>query len=297
MQLCYIDESGTSDLHGNTSHYVLAGLAVPVWHWKDCDRDLEALKARYSLQGVEIHTAWILRSYLEQSRIAGFETMTQTRRRVEVNSLRKAELLRLQNSGNSTLYKRVRKSYRKTNAYVHLTHGERRQLILDVADCVSQWGFARLFAECIDKIHFDPSTAGCEAGEQAFEQVVSRFEHYLQNISQPGNTVYGLLIHDNNPTVEKKHTELMKGFRSRGTLWTSITNTIETPLYVNSELTALVQVADLCAYALRRYLENNEEDLFNLIFDRADRKNEVVVGVRHFTNSGCSCAICTAHRQ
>ena len=29
MQLCYIDESGTPDVLGNTSHYVLAGISVP----------------------------------------------------------------------------------------------------------------------------------------------------------------------------------------------------------------------------------------------------------------------------
>jgi len=250
MRLCYIDESGTPDLPGNTSHYVLAGLSVPVWHWKDCDRDLEKLKARYSLQNGEIHTGWILRRYLEQSKIDNFKNID-----------------------------------------------ERRKLITDVAECTSKWGFARLFAECIDKIHFDPSTVGFAADEQAFEQVISRFEQYLQAISQPQDPCYGLLIHDNNPTVEKKHTALMKGFLSKGTLWTSVTNTIETPLYVNSELTALIQVADLCAYALRRYLENGEEDLFNLVFERADRKNGVVVGVRHFTSSDCSCAICSTHRQ
>ena len=297
MRLCYIDESGTPDLPGNTSHYVLAGLSIPVWHWKDCDRDLGKLKTRYSLQNGEIHTGWILRKYLEQSKIDNFKNMSQLRRRVEVNKLRKSELLRLQNSGNQALYMRFFFYYRLTDAYIHLAYDERRKLITDVAECISKWGFARLFAECIDKIHFDPSTAGFAADEQAFEQVISRFEQYLQIISQPQDTCYGLLIHDNNPTVEKKHTALMKGFLSKGTLWTSVTNTIETPLYVNSELTALVQVADLCAYALRRYLENGEEDLFNLVFERADRKNGVVVGVRHFTTSDCSCAICSAHRQ
>ena len=33
MYLCYIDESGTSDIPGNTSHLILAGLSLPIWHW------------------------------------------------------------------------------------------------------------------------------------------------------------------------------------------------------------------------------------------------------------------------
>ena len=68
MHLCYIDESGTSDIPGNTSHFVLAGISVPVWHWKDCDIRISAIKAKYALRGSEIHVAWMLRKYLEQEK-------------------------------------------------------------------------------------------------------------------------------------------------------------------------------------------------------------------------------------
>ena len=59
----------------------------------------------------------------------------------------------------------------------------------------------------------------------------------------------------------------------------------------------MVQIADVCAYALRRYLENGDEKLFDLIFQRADRKDDVVVGIRHFTKPHCPCKICIAHRK
>lgn len=88
----------------------------------------------------------------------------------------------------------------------------------------------------------------------------------------------------------------MKGFLRRGTLWTTVTSIIETRLYVNSELTPMVQIADLCAYALRRYLENDEAELFNLVFQRADRRHDVAVGVRHYTDPTCACSICAVHR-
>ena len=55
-------------------------------------------------------------------------------------------------------------------------------------------------------------------------------------------------------------------------------------------------MADICAYALRRYLENAEVDLFNRIFPRADRRGDTVVGVRHFTATSCTCDICKLHR-
>jgi hypothetical protein len=298
MYLCYVDESGTPHIPGNTSHFVLAGLSIPVWHWKDCEREINALKAKYDLKSAEIHTAWMLRKYLEQTKVADFDSLDYAQRRYEVGRQRKTDLLRLQKAGNPKCYRRTRKNYRKTADYIHLNYDERRAFITEIAQCVSGWGFARLFAECVDKIYFDPARTTRTVDEQAFEQIVSRFEQYLEytGSSQTGRN-FGLLIHDNNPTVAKKHTELMKGFHRRGTLWTDVNNIIETPLFVDSQLTNLVQVADLCSYAMRRYLENSEEELFDLIFERADRKDGIVVGVRHFTDQNCRCKICTAHRR
>jgi len=86
----------------------------------------------------------------------------------------------------------------------------------------------------------------------------------------------------------------MMHFYKMGTLWTKIENIIETPLFVDSQLTSMVQAADICSYALRRYLENGEEFLFNLIFERADRRWIQVVGVRHFTDTTCKCKICNS---
>ena len=126
--------------------------------------------------------------------------------------------------------------------------------------------------------------------------MVSRFERYLESIEEGHNKIYGLLIHDNNETVAKKHTLLMRDYHHSGTLWTKLNHIIETPLFVDSQLTSLVQVADLCAYAIRRYLENNDSELFEYIFKRADRKSGITVGIRHFASSSCKCKICAAHR-
>lgn len=86
----------------------------------------------------------------------------------------------------------------------------------------------------------------------------------------------------------------MKNFLRKGTLWTKVAHVIETPMFVDSQLTNMVQLADLCAYALRRYLENSEEVLFDLVFRRADRAGATSVGVRQFTRPGCMCKICIA---
>ena len=209
MYLCYIDESGISETSGNTSHFVLAGLAIPIYRWKDCDREIELIKSKYHLQGIEVHTAWLLRPYLEQSRISGFDAMDYWQRKSNVESFRKAELLRLQRV-NPKQYRQTRKNYEKTKNYVHLTFTERKALTMQLANCIGGWGFARLFAECVDKVFFDPSRTTQSIDEQTFEQVVSRFEQFLHGYSKLGeDPCLGLLIHDNNEFVAKKHTALM----------------------------------------------------------------------------------------
>ena len=298
MYLCYIDESGTSEIPGNTTHFILAGFSIPVWHWKDCEREINRIKRGYNIENDEIHIAWMLRNYIEQDHINNFINLNHFERRSEVIKERKKEIFRLQRSGNPKLLKQTKKNFDKTNSYIHLTLQDRKSLINEIASCISNWGFARLFAECIDKVYFDPTRTTQTIDEQAFEQVVSRFEQYLQYTGRTTtNGNCGLLIHDNNQTISRKHTDLMKRFHQRGTLWTEIQNIIETPLFVDSQLTSMVQIADVCAYALRRYLENGENDLFDLIMQRADRKTDVVVGVRHFTNATCNCKICSMHKR
>lgn len=294
VYFCYVDESGTPEVPGNTSHYVLAGLSIPISYWKLCESGIMKVKQKYGLKDSEVHTGWIVRKYLEQSKIDGFDGMNHAQRRHEVQKVRKAELLKLQKTSNAGLYKQTRKNYRQTEAYIHLTHNERICFIQELADLVGCWSFARLFAECIDKVHFDPVRAKQSVDEQALEQLVSRFEQYMKIVSKSTKNLqlFGTLVHDNNETVSKKHTALMKRFHHHGTLWTSIEHIIETPFFVNSELTSLVQLADLCCYALRRYCENNETDLLNRIQSRFDRKKGKIVGVRHFTDDDCQCMFC-----
>jgi predicted GNAT family acetyltransferase len=298
MHLIYIDESGTPEIPGNSSHFVLAGISIPILYWKVFDREIEQIKGKYGLQNKEIHTAWATRTYLEQSKIPDFERMNHVQRRAAVTRLRTVELLRLQREKNPAQYRQTKKNYAQTEDYIHLTRDERVRFIEEVARHVSQWGYARIFAECIDKTYIDTSITGKGIDEQAFEQVVTRFERYLQNLGTDDPTCCGLIIHDNNQTVAKKHTMLMRKFYFSGTQWLKVEKIIETPLFVDSQLTSMVQLADLTAYAIRRYLENGEQKLFDIIYPRADRRKDgVVVGVRHFTSPTCACKICLQHKS
>lgn len=109
MYLCYIDESGTSDIPGNTSHFVLAGISIPIWCWKEYDNQINKIKKDFSLEGEEIHVAWMLRKYIEQDKIPDFDKLDYKQRYYEVNRIRKAEIFKLQRSKNRKLYHRTKK--------------------------------------------------------------------------------------------------------------------------------------------------------------------------------------------
>ena len=112
VYFCYIDESGTPQVPGNTSHYVLCGVSIPVKFWKKCDRTINSIKRRYGLEDAEIHTGWIMRTYLEQSRIPDFENLSFDDRRREVIKMRKAEIFKVQKEKNTKGLKQLKKNYK-----------------------------------------------------------------------------------------------------------------------------------------------------------------------------------------
>jgi len=292
LYFCYLDESGVPE-DACTTHFVLVGLAIPASDWKAIEARIRSLKSQYGVDGDEVHTAWIARRYVEQERIDNFETLIQQDRRLAVEPLRQQHLLRLAASGTRKQLESAKKNYRKTEPYIHLTRDERVTLLQKLADMVGQWQEARLFAEAIDKQEAYSKPHHSPPFEFAFTELVQRFEYFLRNRGKHlQQDLLGVLVQDNNQTVARRLTDLMLRFHRQGTRWTNIDHIVETPLFVDSQLTAMVQMADLCGYAIRRYYENDETDLFDRIYPRFDRTAQGVVGIRHFTARGCACRVC-----
>jgi len=300
MYFCYLDESGTTELGANTSHFVLLGFAIPADLWADKDRRINRIKAKYGLLNKEIHTGYIARQFSEQNQIANFDNLDSPARREAVIKAREQEAIKTVALKSDKKLKELKKKYRMTEDYIHLTFSQRRELLVKIADEIGSWNDTRIFAEAIDKRH---GGTGQPVFNQAFEQVVTRFHTYLsikENERQKYQNPeflrnYGVLIQDNNDTVKKHLTSLMRQFHIQGTVWSKIPQIIETPLFVDSALTSMVQMADLCAYATRRFFENGETDLFDRILPRFDKKDGRTVGIRHFAARPCPCKVCRAH--
>lgn len=286
MHICYLDESGTVEANPSTTHFVLLGLAIPASTWKDKDNAVNAVKGKYDILGKEIHTGWILKPYAEQFHIPGFETLDFPSRRRAALGVRALNLARPRSNEKR---KSLLIDYKKTEAYVHLTLAERRQMVIELAEMIGSWDDCRLFAES----HLKTVSFGSVAFDHAFEQLVTRFNTFLTIM----NSGLGLLVQDQNETVCSRFTSRMRQYHREGTRWTtSIDKIVETPLFVDSQLTSMVQLADLCAYVTRRFFEKGENLLFDKIYPRFDRSRGKLVGLRHFTsNQVCACRVCLDH--
>ncbi len=235
------------------------------------------------------------RAYPEQERIPGFESMDWATRRAHVQRARETALLKRATLRGVSSVQEMRKNFRKTEDFIHLTLAERQSALEVITKAVSAWEDAAIFAECADERSFATQPPAIPPFDEAFQQVVTRFHRHLE-LRTP--QTYGLLVQDHNETVAKRLTDLMRRFHRSGTRWTpSIHLLVETPLFVDSRLTSMVQVADLAAYAVRRYLEKRETLLFEPIATRFDARNGRWVGVRHYRGARpCDCRICAMHQ-
>lgn len=297
MKLFYLDESGNPELSGSSGSYVLVAVGIPIEKWTYCDKCINQLKASYNLSQAEIHTAWMLRTYWEQEEIEGFESMSPDERRVAVIAERERRIQKHKSSKSDKALKNMKKTYKNTEAYIHLTYKERERFIFDLVSKIKSWTFIRIFAEIIDKNEYHPPQPDLTPATQAFERIVTRIEKYLSHISNDQKE-YGLLIHDECESVQASHVCNMRQYQRRGTFKSDIKHIIETPLFVSSRYTNMVQIADCCAYALRRYYDSEDTSLYTVIKTRADKIGADVVGFNHYTfNGNCTCDLCISKRR
>ncbi|HEY7390528.1 MAG TPA: DUF3800 domain-containing protein [Bryobacteraceae bacterium] len=163
--------------------------------------------------------------------------------------------------------------------------------ILQVAE--SSYETARLFACAIHKKSFpvaDPVAL-------AFEDLCQRFDYFLSRRRQEGDQQRGLIILDKT-TRETSLQRLSREFRKVGTRWGSLKNIADTPLFVDSRASRLVQLADHVAYAVFRRYNSGDAQYLDIIASRFDEADGVYHGLshKHAERSTCTCHGCLSRR-
>ena len=305
MFLLYLDASGTADICDvNSKHYVLAGVCLPDRNWFAIANKLDALKQRYRCGDAdfELHVKQFAVSIHEQDEIPDFESMSRLERRKAVLAIRQQKMV-----GESRDSARA-KRYKDSDPFIHLTRRERSQLLEDAVELLANHNQIQLFAEAISKGHERVVQTQIEPVAQAFEQVISRFDKFLQKKDdaqrvfnpQSKGSHLGMLILDNDAKTEKTVWKAFLDFRKHGHSFGQLRQIVDVPFFASSQMVAGLQLADVCAYVIRRYLDkgaqagSHEAILFERLFSKFDRDRQGKLhGIRHYVSAGsCSCMIC-----
>ena len=132
----------------------------------------------------------------------------------------------------------------------------------------------RLFASVVRKVKVSP----VDPVEFAFEQLASRFDHYLTRLHKAGDSQRGIILFDKS-TYETTLQSLATDFRTIGHKWGILRNFSEVPLFLDSRASRLIQLADLIAYAIFRNYESNDEQYFSIIKNRFDAEGGIIHGL------------------
>lgn len=114
--------------------------------------------------------------------------------------------------------------------------------------------------------------------ELAFEQLSSRFDHFLMRLHKNGDTHRGIIIFDKS-TYETTIQNLATDFRTIGHSWGVLRNLSEVPLFLDSHASRLIQLADLVAYAAFKKYEKYDNQYFSIVEGRLDQEGGVIHGL------------------
>ncbi len=152
----------------------------------------------------------------------------------------------------------------------------------------------RAFGMVVEKAVVSPD----DPVEHAYEQICTRFDKFLGRMyTRRRQKQRGLIVVDKS-RYEDTLQGLAHAFRNDGTRWGNLRNLSEVPLFVDSRMSRLVQLADLVSFALWRKYEHDDLGLLLKIVESFDNEGRVYHGLYHKTEPGraCDCAACASRR-
>ena len=137
----------------------------------------------------------------------------------------------------------------------------------------------RLFGAVVKK----GSLNGEDPVIHAFEQLTSRFDLFLKRLHHKhGDSQRGLMLFDKS-TTEKRIQTLAREFKYSGHSWGTTKNYAEVPVFLDSQASRLIQLADLVAYSLFRFFESGDSSFYDIIKNCFDSEGGTQHGlyIRH----------------
>jgi len=153
-----------------------------------------------------------------------------------------------------------------------------------------------LFAVFGATINIDAAQNPNQVRSDVFEEAICGFNTFLVWCHRLGHTNKGLIIIDKNK--EEQYKQLLDNFRQNGTKYGYLGNVIDIPYFARCHETPMLQLADLCAYAIFRNYEKADSEYLNIILPRVYKTLDgKMFGLKHLTKTRpCSCISCVTQQ-
>jgi hypothetical protein len=155
----------------------------------------------------------------------------------------------------------------------------RDDILMETLNLIASDRGIRLFASVIAK---SKAPVLSTISDDLFSQVASRFDMFLRRIYKHGgrgDVQRGIAIFDESKE-ELKIQSLSHIFTSQGNQWGNrLNNFAEVPLFLNSKMSRLIQLADVIAYSIFRKFEYNDDTYFSVIKDCFDSDGKAIHGL------------------
>jgi hypothetical protein len=137
--------------------------------------------------------------------------------------------------------------------------------------------------------------------QKTSEELAGHFDAYLTGleIADPNHEKQrGLMIFDKS-RHEKTVQGLMTEYRTTGARFGTIKHLAEVPLFSDSKITRMLQLADFIAYAIYRRYESQDAQFFDMLLPRFHQQGGVVHGLMHLDTNyrDCYCPACMSRRS
>jgi len=224
LYFLYVDESGNRDPNSTSHIYVLAGVSLYEMNWFGFENYLNGLKLR----------------------------MMDRIRRTEGLSL---DLCQCEVKSGAIRIPTVRDRHPFLS---HLTDGEVQELV-DGYYRQLEYHAMRIFAVVIDKRYLHDYMDQEKLHRKAYELLIERVQWFMRNEHRRHKAL--MIVDDTsrqmNVSLAMKHSYFQREGTSSGA---TIGHIVELPMFVASELSNGVQLADLCAYNIYRAFCNENLD-------------------------------------
>ena len=175
---------------------------------------------------------------------------------------------------------------------------QRNNLVMDVYDVLaSVGGNVALFAIAMHKGSFsfaDPVQKTCEEIAGHFDAYLTRQEvEYAKGEKQRGIMIFDQSRH------EKTIHALLSEFRTTGASFGKVKHLAEIPMFTDSKLTRMLQLADFVAYAVFKRYQRQDSRFLDKIINRFDQAGGRLHGLVHLVANyqDCFCPACLTRRK